>query len=192
MITTQNRTFLGGKDITNNYNPTMPFIISEAAYIKIHYNQIYSMYEASEIMNASANGIFLTTHCDNSSNVYVIPIFNRPKMKCIFNNNVAYDSGGAIYLSTNSQFSKIINAFFYNNQAYNLGGAIYFGINNHGAVFAGLNLMKNRAKSSGGGIYLYTYNSGIQIYNSSFISNYATFTGGAITFQLDNGTDEVD
>jgi predicted outer membrane repeat protein len=123
--------------------------------------------------------------CDAS--LYVIPIFDNPTNKCVFENNMAYMNGGAIYLAANNLFVKVINTNFYNNIANKNGGAIYLKSYNHGTIFSNNEIIGNIARHSGGGLYVHSYNSGITIFKSKFMNNTADISGGAMYFNSDNG-----
>ena len=127
--------------------------------------------------------------------------------KCIFDNNHAYDYGGAIYINNKGK-STIKNSKFTNNKAddYN-GGAIYskknievynsLFKNNHannswspstsqgGAIYCGTitcnncTFENNKAKKYAGAIYINDKEVST-IKNSKFINNTSPFNGGAI------------
>lgn len=100
--------------------------------------------------------------------------------KCIFDNNHAYDYGGAIYINNKGK-STIKNSKFTNNKAddYN-GGAIYSkkNIEVYNSLFKNnqANNSWSPSTSQGGAIYC----ASINCKNSTFKENYASQRGGAI------------
>lgn len=98
---------------------------------------------------------------------------------CIFSNNLAYNSGGAIFLYS-SPHTIIQNSLFYKNTSYNEGGAIYT-VNNVGCIIENCSFEYNRAIRYGalfavGDLYLETF----KMNNCSFFNNVATYGSGAI------------
>lgn len=135
---------------------------------------------------STAPELFIEVYRKCDASLYVIPIFDNPTNKCVFENNMAHMDGGAIYLAANNLFVKVINTNFYDNIANENGGAIYLKSNNHGAIFSNNEIIGNIAKR-GGGLYVHSYNSGITIFKSKFINNAADLSGGAMYFNSENG-----
>jgi predicted outer membrane repeat protein len=158
----------------NNFNPgitTAPLILSNGS-ISITYEWDLTDY--------------IYQYCRRPKLISV-PIVNNPVHKSLFVKNSAYHSGGAIYLSANNMFIKVINAEFRENEALLNGGAIGMVYGNQGAIFANLNLISNTAKERGGAVYSFTNNLGAKFYKSTFHSNRAGTDGGAISFQHHDG-----
>ena len=87
---------------------------------------------------------------------------------CIFENNFAFDNGGAIFLS-NSLKVSIINADFKSNEATS-GGAIYY-------KDMSKNILKPKSKLS------LDLKSQLILQNNTFVNNLAKQFGGAISIK---------
>ena len=93
---------------------------------------------------------------------------------CIFENNTADKSGGAIYA-----YSKAIvtGSHFYNNNASNFGGAIFF--NQESSEVNSSEFINNKALRSGGAVYI---SNRLGIVNNSIFKNNTADYAGAIYF----------
>ena len=91
-------------------------------------------------------------------------------VNCIFENNTADKSGGAIYA-----YSKAIvtGSHFYNNFALNFGGAIFF--NQESSEVNSSEFIRNKALKSGGAVYI--SNRFCVVNNSIFKNNTADYAG---------------
>jgi predicted outer membrane repeat protein len=94
---------------------------------------------------------------------------------CVFNNNQANNSGGAISFVGNTNGHRLINCSFTNNNA-DMGGAVR--IVNTGVLIQNCRFTSNFASGSGGAIYI--RDSKVIIENSFFEQNIAAGNGGGI------------
>ena len=160
-------------------------------------------------VTATSSIFIINEAAGTSSQCYAGAIYctNIDCDKCIFDNNHAYDYGGAIYINNKGK-STIKNSKFTNNKAddYN-GGAIYSKKNievynslfknnqannswspstsQGGAIYCGTitcnncTFENNKAKKYAGAIYINDKEVST-IKNSKFINNTSSFNGGAI------------
>ena len=93
-------------------------------------------------------------------------------LRCTFNGNIAYSSGGAIYVneqSAGSMASIIDSTFIYNKAANYFGGAISIK-NANGLEISNCNFLKNEAYTKGAALHFPLRDSDrpISIINSTF------------------------
>ncbi len=95
---------------------------------------------------------------------------------CIFDQNTAYVSGGAIYMSSYIQNGNLSDCYFTGNQTSYNGGALSF---YHSSIEMNRLVFESNNSYTGGAIY-YDGNGNIILNNSLFYNNHAIGGGGAI------------
>jgi hypothetical protein len=84
-------------------------------------------------------------------------------------------------------FPVIINTDFKNNVALDSGGAVYFRYANNGVLFSHTSFQSNTAYAGGGAMTFSSFHSGVKIMFNNFSKNSAKLQGGGVLFFNSNG-----
>ena len=128
--------------------------------------------------------LFLNNSADDTAGAVRLECNNPTINNSTFINNSA-NSGGAIYSWNYGTFVLTNNSYFINNRAHSNGGAIL--VSDSICEFTDLEFKDNNATNYGGAIYLVSdeYAAGIKINNAKFNGNNAT-SGSAIYLDKDS------
>ena len=127
--------------------------------------------------------LFLNNSADDTAGAVRLECNNPTINNSTFINNSA-NSGGAIYSWVYGKFTLTNNSYFINNRAHSNGGAIL--VSESECEFSDLEFKDNNATNYGGAIGVSgTYPSSIKIINAKFNGNNAT-SGSAIYLEKDS------
>ena len=141
------------------------------------------------IFRSSSVSVYYFFYCAGFSLTF-IPIYSQHSPSVVLSNNVAGDSGGGIYVFSNSPPMVFLSAQFVANEAIAFdGGAMKLSSANSKIMVMNSTFVRNRAGIDGGAIHMGSSQHSIQFLNCKFIDNVAVANGGALYLLSYNGVD---
>eukprot|EP01041_Mallomonas_annulata_P002061 gene2061-4027_t len=143
-----------------------------------------SIQEHSNVFQISSS-VFIGNSANNGGGIaFGVLIRNVALRHVVFENNVASDSGGAVFILSYADKFLFDNVSYIGNVATQLGGAVLLGDHNTGVVYSGCRFHRNWVTNndglgSGGAVFAASSNE-ISVRDSRFSANVADRGGGAI------------
>jgi hypothetical protein len=116
----------------------------------------------------------------NGGSIYLSNLIQPVIINCTFNEIIAINNGGAIYVDTSVTGFIMNNSIFTNCSSLYDGGSIYFNILNSDILISGTLFLSNFANHDGGSIFINEYSSHFTIIDCKFGNGQAGRIGGGI------------